>query len=419
MKSFRFISLFPEMLENFFSVGVIFQARKKGLLHFVYTNPRDHAEDKHRSVDDRPFSGGDGMVMKANVLDKSLQSFSYNPQQHRLVYLSPQGARLDVPKIRSFAEDSREVVLLCGRYSGIDERFFWEHPAEEISIGDYVLSGGEVAAAVFIESVTRFVPGVLGHSGSAENDSFSQGRLEAPQFTRPEVWKEHRVPSILLSGDHKKIEEYQKKESLRMTSLKRPDLLPTQRNKLSIALVHYPIVDRSKEIIATNITNFDIHDPARASRTYGANPYYIIHPVPEQLMFVHRILDHWKIGTGRQYNSSRRKALDAVRTAPSLEAAVDNLTELHQGRKPQVLVTHARPIEGLKTWSTASLRDYLRREDADPVLLVFGTGYGLPEDFMKQQDGVLESLHGPPPDDFRHLSVRSAISIYLDRLLSS
>jgi len=183
--------------------------------------------------------------------------------------------------------------------------------------------------------------------------------------------------------------------------------------KISIGLLHYPILDRSGKIVATNITNFDIHDIARAARVYGVERYYLIHPVPQQLMFVERVIDHWRVGEGSTYNTSRGIALENVRTAETLEKALRDWAP-----KENVLTigTHARPVEGATLYSVSDLRRELW-DHRKTVFLLFGTGYGMTDEYMKSLGGVLESIRSAPPDDFRHLSVRSAVSIYLDRLL--
>ncbi len=186
--------------------------------------------------------------------------------------------------------------------------------------------------------------------------------------------------------------------------------------RLILGLVHHPILDREKKIVATNVTNFDIHDIARAATVYGVERYYIIHPMQEQLMFVDRILDHWRVGQGAKFNPFRRTALQSVHTAPSLEAVKSSLKE-YWGEDFLTVATHARPVPGTKFFSVPELRAEIRKDDAKPCLLLFGTGFGMTEEFMQSCDGVLESIRGAPPNDYRHLSVRSAVSIYLDRVM--
>jgi hypothetical protein len=180
--------------------------------------------------------------------------------------------------------------------------------------------------------------------------------------------------------------------------------------EIAIGLVHYPIVDKSKRIVATNITNFDIHDIARASKVYGVKKYYLIHPMQEQLMFVERVLNHWRVGEGSKFNEFRKRALTDVYTAESVEKA------LADWGPAKVIATHARPVPGVPSLTFPQLKEVLYTP-GERVFLLFGTGFGLTEEFMQSCDGVLESIRGAPPLDFRHLSVRSAVSICLDRLL--
>ena len=221
MLSFDVLTLFPEMILGGVQYGLLGQALKKDLLQVRAHNPRDFTADKHRSVDDRPFGGGDGMVMMIEPLEKTLTQV-LKPSSY-VVYLSPQGKVFTDSKARELSQ-KENVILVCGRYGGLDQRLINHYVDEEISIGDYVLSGGEVAALTLIEATSRFVPGVLGHEESPEKDSFAQGLLEDPAFTRPREYLGEEVPEALLSGNHGQIEEWKKKVSLLVTLKKRPDL---------------------------------------------------------------------------------------------------------------------------------------------------------------------------------------------------
>jgi hypothetical protein len=185
----------------------------------------------------------------------------------------------------------------------------------------------------------------------------------------------------------------------------------TDAPELALGLVHFPILDRHKNTVATNITNFDIHDIARACKVFGVKKYYIIHPIQEQLMFVERVLDHWRVGVGAKYNDYRRRSLEPVFTMPSLEAAKKDW-----GENTLVIGTHARPVDGVRNYSSSELKNELFL-NKKRVLLLFGTGYGMTDELMGTFDGILESIKGAPPQDYRHLSVRSAVSIYLDRVM--
>jgi len=226
---FGLVSLFPEMFESFTSLGVIGRAVESGVINVETINPRDFALDKHRTVDDRPYGGGPGMLMKVQplrdaILEARRKGSEHTGEQVKVVYLSPQGRRLDDALSRELASEPG-LILIAGRYEGIDERVIQSHVDLEVSIGDYVLSGGELAAQVVMDTVARHVDGVLGHQDSAKEDSFANGLLDCPHYTRPEILEGESVPSVLLSGDHEKIRKWRLAQSLVRTYERRPDLL--------------------------------------------------------------------------------------------------------------------------------------------------------------------------------------------------
>jgi len=219
------ITIFPEMFAAIGEYGVSSRAVKQGLLQLNCQNPRSFTEDRHQTVDDRPFGGGPGMVMKIQPLERALAAAKASAgEAAKVIYLSPQGRRLDQSAVRELAEEEA-LILIAGRYEGIDERFIEAHVDEEWSIGDYVLSGGELPAMVLIDAVTRLLPGALGHADSAEEDSFSDGLLDCPHYTRPEVYEGIRVPEVLLSGNHEHIRRWRLMQSLGRTAERRADLL--------------------------------------------------------------------------------------------------------------------------------------------------------------------------------------------------
>lgn len=218
------VTLFPQMVQDLVAYGVTGRAREAGLFELGTWNPRDHTHDRHRTVDDRPYGGGPGMVMLIEPLRRAIRDARQANPQGRVVYMSPQGRRFDQGVARELAQRPG-VILVAGRYEGIDERLIELEVDEELSIGDYVLSGGEMAAMVVIDAVTRLLPGALGHRDSAAQDSFSDGLLDCPHYTRPEVYEERQVPPVLLSGDHAAIRRWRLKQSLGRTWLRRPDLL--------------------------------------------------------------------------------------------------------------------------------------------------------------------------------------------------
>lgn len=219
------ITLFPQMFQLLTDYGIPGRAVNRSILDMTTWNPRDYAPDRHQTVDDRPYGGGPGMVMMVQPLrDAIREARAMADGKARVIYLSPQGRKLDQHGLAELAKQPN-LVLVCGRYEGVDERVIAAEVDEEWSIGDYVLSGGELAAMVMIDGITRLLPGALGHEESAVQDSFVQGLLDHPQFTRPEEIDGISVPEVLLSGDHQAIARWRYKQALGRTWLRRPDLL--------------------------------------------------------------------------------------------------------------------------------------------------------------------------------------------------
>ena len=222
---FEVVSLFPEMVSSVGEFGVVGRAQQRELISLAVENPRDHTVDAHRTVDDRPYGGGPGMVMKYEPVAAALEAAKGRlPANCPVVYLSPQGQVFDQAAAKRFA-GLPGLVLLAGRYEGIDERLVESHVDEELSLGDFVLSGGEIAAMAVIDAVVRLLPGVLGDDESAVQDSFMDGLLDYPHYTRPEDISGMKVPDVLLSGDHAKIARWRMKQSLGRSYVRRPDLL--------------------------------------------------------------------------------------------------------------------------------------------------------------------------------------------------
>jgi len=218
------ITLFPELVEQVISCGVVGRAADRKLLGLHCWNPRQYTLDRHRTVDDRPYGGGPGMLMKVQPLQDTITAVRQQNKAGRLIYLSPQG----VPVKQAMLEqqvDAGSVIFLCGRYEGVDERLIQKEVDEEWSIGDYVISGGELAAMVCIDAMTRLIPGALGHEQSAQQDSFSQGLLDCPHYTRPEEFQGLKVPEVLMNGNHQAIQDWREQQSLGRTWQRRPDLL--------------------------------------------------------------------------------------------------------------------------------------------------------------------------------------------------
>jgi tRNA (guanine37-N1)-methyltransferase len=221
---FDVLTLFPELFSSFLKETILGRAVKAGLVDIRLVNIRSFARGRHLVADDRPFGGGEGMVMKPGPISRALESIERTEGRSLVLLLTPQGRPFDQPMAWELSR-MEQIILICGRYEGVDERIRTTYVDMELSIGDYVLSGGEMAAMVLIDAVSRLVPGVLGGERSALEDSFEEGLLEYPQYTRPRVFRNQEVPEILLSGDHEKIRVWRRTESLKRTLERRPDLL--------------------------------------------------------------------------------------------------------------------------------------------------------------------------------------------------
>ena len=419
---FTILSIFPEFFDSFLSCGLLAKAVEAGVVGVDRINPRDFATDRHHTVDDRPYGGGPGMVMGLPTLTAALRSL---PRPGRILMLSPAGRPLTQGLAAELAREEA-LTLLCGRYEGIDARLFDLFDITPVSIGDFVLSGGESAATCLIESVARLVPGFMGKDASADEESFASGLLEYPHYTRPEVFEGLAVPPELLSGHHAAIADWRRRRSLETTLAVRPDLFestvlspedqaflrgrPRTRpgRNMHLGLVHGPVVLKDGKVGTVSLTNLDVHDIARVSRTYGLGGFEVVSPLRDQLTLAGRIVEHWRTGPGLRANPDRTEALSLVRLHEGLDAALAAVSADHG--EPAALV--ATSAKGPATLSFAAAREMIAKR---PVLVVLGTGHGLAEAVLARAEGVLPPLR--PFSDYNHLSVRAAAGILTDRLL--
>jgi len=417
MLKFTVLTIFPHMLDSALGHSILKKAREKGLIQVEQIDLRDYTSDRHHMTDDYPYGGGQGMVMKPEPLVAAIESARRRNPNARVLLLTPAGRVFNQREAERLARE-QELVLICGRYEGIDERVK-SFVDEEISIGDYTLSGGEPAATVVIDAITRLIPGVLGNEDSVLEESFSAGLLEYPQYTRPEEFRGMKVPTVLLSGDHQKIKQWRHEQSVALTRARRPDLLSqateavrcaAPKATIYLALLHYPVYDKNHQVVTTAVTNMDIHDIARSGRTYGVRGFYVVTPVKALQKLAAKIIAHWETGYGSRYNVTRKQALEIARIVNSLDDVLMDI-EREAGKKPTLVVTSARPGPGRISFNR--LRDMLNNK-ACPFVLLFGTGWGLTESVFSQSDYVLEAIEGHT--DYNHLSVRSAAAIILDRL---
>ena len=417
---FHVITIFPEIFQSFLDTSLLGKARQAGLVDVQCVDPREHTTDRHRSVDDTPFGGGEGMVFKPEPVIDAMESVPGEP--HR-VLLTPQGRPLCQEDLHQLAR-RKHVMLICGRYEGYDERIR-AHVDQEISLGDFVLCGGEVPAMSIMEGVARLVPGVIGNTESLLDESHQTTLLEYPQYTRPREFRGQEVPEVLLSGNHEQIRLWRRKQMLLRTRDRRPDLWRRHNataedrqlleqepgrelcSRTYLALLHHPVVDRLGKVVTTAVTNLDLHDIARACRTYGLARYFVVTPLTSQRELVHRITEHWRSGHGAKVNPRRAAALRLLDVRAELQEVRAEI-EAAEGEQPLVVVTSAVERDG-----QISIPEVIHQVGGRPMLLLLGTGWGLTDEGLAAADVALAPVRGAPR--YNHLSVRSAASILLDR----
>jgi len=417
------LTLFPESFAPL-AESIIGRAQANGLLELNIKNIRDLAEGKHKITDDRLYGGGAGMVLKPEPIFACVEQAKIVAQP-RIIVTSPQGKVFDQAAAAELSAEE-QLIFICGHYEGIDERVMESLATDVYSIGDFVLTGGEIPAMAMIDSIVRLREGVLGHAEAAVEESFNQGLLEYPQYTRPPEFRGMEVPATLLSGDHAAIAKWRRQKSLERTLSFRPDLLEqallTETDclylaelrqkvqkpfRLYVALVHYPVYNKKKHVIATSMTNLDLHDIARAAATFGVEGFYIVQPQEGQRQMTEQLLEYWRSPAALRYNPDRAAAFESVRLKDNLSEVVAEL-----GQKVKIITTGANLVENITSYK--DMRCILQTNGGD-YLLLFGTGFGLTDELTASADYRLRPLYGNTA--YNHLSVRSAASIVFDRLL--
>lgn len=432
---FTVLTLFPEFFAGPLTCAQMARAREAGIVAVDLVNPRDFSTSRHQHVDDRPYGGGPGMVMMPEPLAAALASVA---KPGRKIVLAPSGAPLTQALARELAREEA-LTLVCGRYEGIDERLLESEGLEPICVGEAVLNGGEAAALCLMEAVARLLPGFMGKEESGEDESFSAGLLEYPHYTRPESYKGLEVPEVLRGGSHGKIARWRRDASLARTLARRPELLaeapldgedynflraaekPAALGRsLFLCLLHSPVLDKAGKPGTVSLTNLDIHDMCRVSRTYQVAGVLLATPLDDQRELGERLLAHWTDGAGGRANPDRAQALRLGRMVKSLDEAIEWVAR-QAGARPRLVATSARtgyrPARGRKermlSFTPArTVRGWLKE---GPVLLVLGTGHGLAPEVLARADAVVSPVRGFSA--YNHLPVRAAAAILVDRLL--
>ncbi|MEG1836288.1 MAG: tRNA (guanosine(37)-N1)-methyltransferase TrmD [Synergistaceae bacterium] len=408
------ITAFPDLMKNYLNASVLGKGISSGKLDVEVIDLRDYAQGDYRQIDDYCYGSG-GMVLMPEPLGKALDKMSENQTKPYIIYPSPQGVTLHQELVEDLSR-KEHLVILCGHYEGIDERITQKYVNLEVSLGDFVLTGGEMPAMAIVDSVARLIPGIVGKEKAVKEDSFYSGMLDTPHYTRPADWQNEKVPEILLNGDTKAIEKWRKRQSVERTLKRRPDIvgragiMPWLSGNGYVMEVHYPVLGKQGEKASTAITGMDLHDIARACRTYGIKKYLLVTPLAQQREMVKKIVTHWTEGWGSTYNPDRKEAFSTLKLFASVEKALDWVREKEK-KEPYKIATTANKNHTAQHW--LSLKREILLKDHSP-LFIFGTGWGLHDDIIDMADTVMTPIIGGT-DGWNHLSVRSAVSITLDR----
>lgn len=421
------LTVFSQLYQPFIQTSLIKRALEKGLISIDVDEFFSFVQPKER-IDAPTFGHGPGMLIKPLVVQEAIEAKERAYGKAFKIFFSPQGTKLDQCLVASIAKKAQEaghLMLISGRYEGMDARVEQTYADLTVSLGDFVLMGGDIASLAVLESVLRFVPGVVGKTESVQEESFSGPFVEYPHYTEPVSWQGLEVPEIIRSGNHAAIKAYREEKAAQKTVLHHFDWLRScQLNQHDRQLAcgyvphHYTALLHNDVLIGddkipgtTSVTSMDLHDIARSSKTFGIEHFFVVTHLVDQQKIVQRLLDFW-MSTGIDYNISRHEAVKNVSLADNLDAVIAAI-EQREGKKPVVIATSAREIEhqGLisfydqeKVWATGR-----------PILFIFGTGRGLTPDRLKSADFLLKPILSL--SDYNHLSVRSAVAIVLDRWL--
>jgi len=422
------VTQFPGLYAPFLETSLIGRAQKEGQVSFDLADLFSFAQPKER-IDAPTFGHGAGMVLRPQVIEKAIAAQEEKHGKAYRIFFSPQGERLTQDRLRQIADKAQRaghVMFVPARYEGMDARVEKEYADELISIGDYVLMGGDLPTMVVLEGMLRLQPGIVGKSESVEHESFSGPFFDYPSYTEPVEWHGMTVPEVLRSGNHAAIERWRQETAARNTVMQnfewvRSSSMSSAQRALALAQIpkHYVALMHSDVLVGperepgvTSVTSIDIHDIARSSATYGIEKFFIVTPLIDQQKIVQKFLHFWHEGEGQQYNASRYEALRRVALEESFDRTCAEITRI-EGKEPLVIATSARSVDQLDTLSFYD-QGVVWQQDR-PALLLFGTGRGLSEQLLRRADYLLEPLAGFV--DFNHLSVRSAVAIVLDKWL--
>lgn len=410
---FSVVTAFPEYFEAFLNTSIIGRAVKEAKIEVEIVNLRDYASNRYGQIDDYSYGGG-GMVIMPEPLYKALEDIK--SAGSCVVYPSPQGVVLTQDLVEALTKKDH-IVLICGHYEGIDERFVEKCVDLEISIGDYVLTGGELPAMVIIDAISRLIPGVVGKEEAVSEDSFYKGMLDYPHYTRPANWQGLEVPKELTSGNHQEAATWRRREAAARTLRRRPDLLsragirPYLTKGVYLMLAHYPVLNKSGNVVTSAVTGLDLHDISRSCMTFGVDKFLVVTPLRSQREMVSKIAGHWQKTQEIGLNPLRAEALNLLKVIGSIDSGLAWI-EKKEREKPLVVATTAKQVKGALPY--LELKRIALERDV-PLCILFGTSWGLADEVFDHVDLVLKPIMGGN-GEYNHLSVRSAVAVVLDRL---
>ena len=422
------LTVFDELYHPFLQTSLVRRAQEKQLVQFDIERFFSYVAPKER-IDAPTFGPGSGMLIKPEVIQKAIEDKEKKYGPAFKIFFSPQGQKLDqtiLKKIAYIVQERGHLMMLPARYEGMDARVEEHYADLVISVGDFVLMGGDLPAMMFIEGLLRLIPGVVGKEESVHFESFTGPFVDYPSYTEPVEWQGRKVPDIVRSGNHAAIEEWRTKQAVQKTVkqhfswLRSHVLAPVQKDiARSYIPSHYTALMHSEVLIGkertpgtTSVTSLDIHDIARSSYTYDVKNFFVVTPLKDQQKIVKRLLDFWQKDIGAEYNVHRYQAVRAVRLQTSIDEVITFIEE-KEGKRPLLIATSAM-LSKQRTVITFHDQALVWVQDR-PVLIIFGTGRGLSQALIDRCDYVLLPVHGF--SDFNHLSVRSAAATVLDRWL--
>jgi tRNA (guanine37-N1)-methyltransferase len=421
------LSVFPQLYKPFLETSLVARAQEQKLVQFNLADFFSFVAPKER-IDAPTFGHGAGMLIKPEVVQKTIEAQEQKHGPAYKIFFSPHGKKLDQFLLQEIAKEANKkdhLMLVPARYEGMDARVEEYYADQIISIGDFVLMGGDLPAMILLEGLLRLIPGVVGKTESVHQDSFSGPFVDYPEYTAPVVWQDKAVPEVLRSGNHAEIAKWRSEQAVKRSVTGHFDWLRTyplsQEQKQLVAsaipshyvsLMHNEIQLDGGRVGTTSVTSLDIHDIARSAKTYGIKKYFIVTELLDQQKIVRKLLDFWQTGSGIEYNASRHEAVQQVELKDTFEAAV-NAIEEKEGKKPIIIATSARTI-GQAKQITYHDQGQIWAQNR-PILLIFGTGKGLSQRLLDKCDYLLIPVEGLP--SYNHLSVRSAVAIILDRWL--